>query len=87
MVNIYKHQLKLFKTLYLNAKILYFIENVNLPICLMNGNFQFDTVYDLLGQEVDKKYQEVQSKESLIEIQQNCLHTKYENRKSKYDTS
>ena len=55
MVNIYKHQLKLFKTLYLNAKILYFIENVNLPICLMNGNFQFDTVYDLLGQEVAKK--------------------------------
>ena len=52
----------------LNAKILYFIENANLPVCLMNGNFQFDTVYDLLGQEVDKKYQEVQSKESLIEI-------------------
>ena len=39
----------------LNAKILYFIENANFPVCLMNGNFQFDTVYDLLGQEVAKK--------------------------------
>ena len=48
----------------------------------MNGNFQFDTVYDLLGQEVAKKYQEVLSQELLIEIQPKCLHTKYENRNS-----
>ena len=34
----------------------------------MNGNFQFDTVYDLFEQEVAKKYQEVQSQELLIEI-------------------
>ena len=45
----------------------------------VNSNFQFDTVYDLLGQEVAKKYQEVLSQELLIEIQSNCLHTKYEN--------
>ena len=83
MVNIYKHQLKLCKTLDLNAKVLYFIENANLPVCLMNGNFQFDTVYDLFGQEVAKKYQEVQSQELLIETQPNCLHTKYENRNPK----
>ena len=45
----------------------------------MNGNFKFDTVYDLFEQEVAKKYQEVQSQELLIEIQSNCLLTKYEN--------
>ena len=48
----------------------------------VNSNFQFDTVYDLLGQEVAKKYQEVLSQELLIEIQPKCLHTKYENRNS-----
>ena len=83
MVKIYKHQLKLCKTLDLNAKVLYFIENAYLPVCLMNGTFQFDTVYDLFGQEVAKKYQEVQMQELLIETQPNCLHTKYENKNPK----
>ena len=83
MVNIYKHQLKLCKTLDLNAKVLYFIENANLPICLMNGTFQFDTVYELFGQDVAKKYQEVHMEELIIETQPNCLHTKYESRNPK----
>jgi hypothetical protein len=83
MVKIYKHQLKLCKTLDLNAKVLYFIENAYLPICLMNGSFQFDTVYELFGQEMAKSYSMVQSEELVIETQPNCVHTKYEKKNPK----
>ena len=83
MVKIYKHQLKLCKTLDLNAKVLYFIENADLPICMTTGSHQFDTVYDLFGQETAKKYQELQLEEILIETQPNCIHTKYENKNPK----
>ena len=87
MVKIYKHQLKLCKTLDLNAKVQYFIEKADLPICMMNGSFQFDTVYDLLGQDEAKKYSEVHTEELLIETQPNCIHTKYESRNPKMSNS
>ena len=87
MIKIYKHQLKLCKTLDLNAKVLYFIENANLPICMMNGSFQFDTVYELLGQEEAKKYSEIQMEELVIETQPNCIHTKYESRNPKMSSN
>jgi hypothetical protein len=87
MVKIYKHQLKLCKTLDLNAKVLYFVEKADLPICMMNGSFQFDTVYDLLGQDEAKKYSEVHTEELLIETQPNCIHTKYESRNPKMSNS
>ena len=87
MVKIYKHQLKLCKTLDLNAKVLYFVEKADLPICMMNGSFQFDTVYDLLGQDEAKKYSEVNMEELLIETQPNCIHTKYESKNPKMSNS
>jgi hypothetical protein len=87
MVKIYKHQLKLCKTLDLNAKVQYFIEKADLPICMMNGSFQFDTVYDLLGQDEAKKYSEVNMEELLIETQPNCIHTKYESKNPKMSNS
>ena len=83
MVKIYKHQLKLCKTLDLNAKVLFFLEKADLPICMMNGAFHFDTVYDLLGPEEAKKYQDLKSEELVIETQPNCIHTKYESRNPK----
>ena len=87
MIKIYKHQLKLCKTLDLNAKVLFFIENAKLPICLMNGGFQFDTVYDLFGQDEAKKYSDIQMEELVIETQPNCIHTKFENRNLKMSNS
>ena len=87
MVKIYKHQLKLCKTLDLNAKVLFFIENANLPICLMNGSFQFDTVYDLFGQEIARNYSEAQTDELIIETQPNCIHTKFESRNPKMSSN
>ena len=87
MVKIYKHQLKLCKTLDLNAKVLYFVEKADLPICMVNGSFQFDTVYDLLGQDEAKKYSEVNMEELLIETQPNCIHTKYESKNPKMSNS
>ena len=87
MVKIYKHQLKLCKTLDLNAKVLYFIEKANLPVCMMNGSFQFDTAYELFGQEEAKKYSEINVEELVIETQPNCIHTKFENKNPKMSTS
>ena len=87
MVKIYKHQLKLCKTLDLNAKVLYFIEKADLPICMMNGSFQFDTVYDLFGQEEAKKYSEIPIEELVIETQPNCIHTKFESKNPKMNSN
>ena len=83
MVKIYKHQLKLCKTLDLNAKVLFFIEKADLPICMMNGSSQFDHVYNLFGPEAAKKYQDLKLEEILIETQPNCIHTKYESKNPK----
>jgi hypothetical protein len=54
---------------------------------MMNGSFQFDTVYDLLGQDEAKKYSEVNMEELLIETQPNCIHTKYESKNPKMSNS
>ena len=83
MVKIYKHQLKLCKTLDLNAKVLFFIEKADLPICMMNGSSQFDHVYNLFGPEAAKKYQDLKLEEIVIETQPNCIHTKYESKNPK----
>ena len=83
MVKIYKHQLKRSKTLDLNAKVLYFIKNAQLPICLLTGKERFDSIYDLFGKEASKSYMECEEKEIIIETQNSCIHAKYEAKKSR----
>ena len=83
MVKIYKHQLKLCKTLDLNSKVVYFIKNAQLPICLMTAKDKFDSVYSLFGKEASKPFMEGEAKEILIDIQSNCIHAKYETKTPK----
>ena len=83
MVKIYKHQLKLSKTLNLNSKVTYFIKNAELPICLMNGNEQFDSIYELFGKDASQSYKDNEETEIIIDTQSNCIHSKYENKNQK----
>ena len=83
MVKIYKHQLKRSKTLDLNSKVLYFIKNAQLPICLMTGKERFDSIYELYGKETSKKYMECEEKEIMIDTQSGCIHGKYEAKNSR----
>jgi hypothetical protein len=78
MVKIYKHQLKLSKTLDLNSKVLYFIKNANLPLCIINGKERFDYLYDLYKKDIPKTYVNVEEKGLIIETQATCIHTKSE---------
>ena len=83
MVKIYKHQLKRSKTLDLNSKVIYFIKNAQLPICLMTGKERFDSIYELYGKETSKKYMECEEKEIMIDTQSGCIHGKYEAKNSR----
>ena len=83
MVKIYKHQLKRSKTLDLNSKVIYFIKNAQLPICLMTGKERFDSIYELYGKETSKKYMECEEKEIMIDTQSGCIHAKYEAKNSR----
>ena len=84
MVKIYKNQLKLSKTLNLNSKVLYFIKNANLPICLMTAKERFDYTYEFFGKEASKKYIDCEEKEILIEVPTNCLHSLNDAKNSKF---
>ena len=83
MVKIYKHQLKRSKTLDLNSKVIYFIKNAQLPVCLMTGKERFDSIYELYGKETSKKYMECEEKEIMIDTQSGCIHGKYEAKNSR----
>ena len=83
MIKIYKHQLKLSKMLDLNSKVAYFITNAQLPLCLMNGKNQFDSIYTLFGKDASKPYMGNEEKEIIIEAQSNCIHSKYESKNQK----
>ena len=83
MVKIYKHQLKRSKTLDLNSKVIYFIKNAQLPICLMTGKVRFDLIYELCGKEASKNFMDSEEKEIIIETQSTCIHAKYDTKNSK----
>ena len=83
MVKILKHQLKLSKALNLNSKVAYFIQNAELPICLMTGNEQFNSIYELFGREASEPYRQNVVTEIKIDTQSNCIHTQYESRNQK----
>ena len=78
MVEIYKHQLKLCKILDLNSKVMYFIKNAQLPLCLMTAKDKFNTVYELFGKDATKTFMDCEEKEIIIETQSNCVHFKFE---------
>ena len=81
MVKIYKHQLKITKTLDLNSKVVYFIKNAQLPICLMTANDKYESVKDLFGQEASNNFKDLENKkEILIETHSSCIHGKYESK-------
>ena len=79
MIKIYKHQLKSSKSLELNAKVEYFIQNAELKICLINGKERFNSMYNLGGREAVTNYIECEENEILIDTQKGCVHAKYEN--------
>ena len=83
MVKIFKHQLKLSKTLDLNSKVVYFIKNAQLPICLMSGKDKFGQIYDLFGKDASKSYMDSEEKEIIIETQTSCIHAKYDSKNQK----
>ena len=83
MVKIYKHQLKLAKILDLNSKVMYFIKNAKLPLCLMTAKDKFDSIYSLFGKEASKPFMDCVEEEILIETQSNCIHAKYESKNPK----
>ena len=81
MVKIYKYQLSITKALDLNSKVVYFIRNAELPICLMTANDKYESIKDLFGVEAAANYKECQDKkEILIETHKTCLHSKYESK-------
>ena len=80
MIKIYKYQLKLCKILDLNSKVVYFIKNAQLPICLMTAKDKFDSIYELFGKDASKPFMDCEEKEILIDIQSNCIHAKYESK-------
>ena len=83
MVKIYKHQMKLCKILDLNSKVMYFIKNANLPLCLMTAKDKYNSIYQLFGKEASKPFEECEEKEIVIDTQSNCIHAKYESKNSK----
>jgi len=88
MVKIYKHQLKITKTLDLNSKVVYFIKNAQLPICLMTANDKYESIKDLFGQEASNNFKECENKkEILIETHSSCIHAKYESKNQRLSST
>ena len=83
MIKIFKHQLKLSKMLDLNSKVVFFIKNAQLPICLMTAKEKYNSIDSLFGKEASKPYMECEEKEILIETQTSCIHSKYDSKNLK----